>query len=210
MFGTTLPAMLILFTVLTVPAMVTGTSTSPYYARNFAIAVFFAFVASTAHWATGFAIFLAGAVTCATAAMVSRREGVKLLALEPAIALALISLIIILKVDAGGLFEGRGLSPTLIHLDGMFYKHGLAIRTEHFGALTAGGIAGILASKPLKPILFKKLRRLNELREFRRRRSLPEAAVFGDRLFAPWRMVQRSQRRLSARIRRATHIRNDF
>ena len=204
MYGTTLPTLLMLFTVMTVPVMATGIGASAYFIRNFVIAVFLTVVATTAHWATGIAIFLAGACMCGGAALASRREGMKLLAIEPAMAVALILLIVILKSDAGGLFQGRGLTPTLTHLDGLFYKLDLAVRTAHFGVFTAGGIAGIFASKPLKPILLKKLHRLMELREFRRRRALPEAAIFGNRLFAPWRIIKRERRRLSARINRAT------
>lgn len=204
MFGTFLPALLILFAVMTMPALVTGTSSSAHYARNFCVAIFLTLIAMSAHWATGLAVFLSGAVVCGGAALVARREGMKLLALEPAIAAALILLIIFLKSDAGGLFQGRGLSHTLIHLDGLFYKHGVAVRTSHFGVFTVGGVAGIFVSRPLKPILLTKVNRLLELRELRRRRALPEAAVFGDRIFAPWRMIKRSRRRLSARIHRAT------
>ena len=210
MFGTTLPAILILFTVMTVPAIVTRTASSRYYVRNIVVAVFLTFVVLNTKWAAGAALFLAGALVCGAAALWSRREGLKLLALEPAIATTLILFIIVLKGDAGGLFEGRGLSPSLTHLDGMFYKHDLGIRAHHFGVFTVGGIVGILACRPLKPVLLKKLRRVLELRELRRRRALPEAAVFGDKFFAPWRMIQRSRRRLSARIHRATCHRNDF
>ena len=210
MFGTTLPAILIVFAVMTLPAMATRTAASQYYARNVAVAVFLTLIVVSSGWATGPALFLAGGVVCGAAALSHRREGLKLLALEPAIAAALILLIIVLKGDAGGLFEGRSLSLTLAHLDGLFYKHGLGIRSYHFGLFTIGGAAGIYASGPLKPILMRKVSRLQEWRELRRRRALPEAAVFGDKLFAPWRMIQRSRRRLSARMHRATLPRNDF
>ena len=210
MLGTTLPTLLILFLVLTVPAMATGTASSRYYVRNIAVAIFLTFVVTAAIWATGIALFLAGALVCGSAALAHRREGIKLLALEPAVVATLIIFIIVLKGDAGGLFEGRGITPTLAHLDSMFYKHDLGIRTGHFGIFSIGGIGGILASHPLKPILTQKINRLMEIRELRRRRALPEAAVFGDKLFAPWRMIKRSRRRLSARMDRATLHRNDF
>ena len=210
MFGTTLPAILILFAVMTAPALVTGTASSRYYVRNIAVSLFLTFMVLTAVWATSLVLFFSGAIIYGGAALAHRREGIKLLALEPALAAALILLIIVLKGDAGGLFEGRGLSPTLAHLDAMFYKHELGLRSHHFGIFSVGGVAGILASRPLKPVLARKLGRLMELRELRRRRDLPETNVFGDKVFAPWRMIQRSRRRLSARIHRATLQRNDF
>lgn len=193
-----------LFLVMSVPALVTGPTPFAYFARNFAVAIGVTSILLFSPFSIGVNLFLAGFLTCGCVAISGRREGIKLLALEPAMLFVLILLLIIVKEDAGGFFSGRGLGPTMSHLEGELYKRRLPIQSSHFGVFSLGGVCGILASVAARPRLLEKLNTYRARHALRQTRALPEADVFGDRIFAPWRMLRRGQRRLSARIHKVT------
>ena len=204
MFNTFLGSVLILFFVMSLPAMLTRAPVSSYIARNFVAALFISACLMLAFPTLPAALFLAGFGVCGGLALRDRREGAKFLALEVAVAALLILAIIVLKDDAGGLFRGRGLRPSLEHLEGSLYALGLPLRSQYFGLYFFGGALGWIASYPLRPRLQRKLAAVSWKLELRRRRALPQAAVFGDKMFAPWRLVKKSRRRLSARIDKVT------
>ena len=198
-----LGAVIALFFVLSIPVLVTKVTTTPVMVRNISVAVFLAIVGVVFQLNGPVALFIAGILVCSSLSVIERKEGTKLLLLEPAMICGLILMTVILKEDAGGLFAGRGIGPTIAHVEGVLYKNLLPIQAEFAGLFTLGGVLGVLLSIPLKPRINRWIERNSYVRSLKRQRELPETAVFGDR-FAPWRLLMRGRRKLVARINRVT------